>query len=130
MKQIFLYLSLLILAVALPSAKGDHLLQFADTSYDFGTVTDEHDPIVHEFNFVNTAKEPVAILSVTTGCGCTKPEYPVKPVAPGESGTVKITFLPKGQKGDINKTINVRYRAATAKASKRLSLRLRGTVTK
>ncbi len=67
--------------------------------------------------------------SVSTGCGCTRPEYPAKPIDPGKSGKIKITFLPAGQRGDINKDIKVRYRAATARSSKRITLRLNGHVT-
>lgn len=130
MKHVLILIAIALLAVVLPSAKGASPLQFAENSYDFGTVADSHDPIVHEFHFVNTSSEPVAILSVQTGCGCTKPEYPIKPVAAGAEGVIKITFLPKGQRGDINKNINVRYRSSSEKSSKRITLRLRGHVTK
>lgn len=129
LKYILTLLIVLALGLGLSSAAKNHLLQFEETSYDFGTISDKHEPVVHEYEFVNTAKEPVAILSVSTGCGCTRPDYPVKPVAPGEKGKIKVTFLPKGQKGDINKDITVRYRSATAKSSKRITLRLRGNVT-
>lgn len=131
MKFLKLTLFLIVAAmmgVGLTSADKNHLLQFEEKTYDFGTISDNHEPVVHEYKFVNTAKEPVAVLSVSTGCGCTRPEYPVKPVAPGESGYIKITFLPKGQKGNINKDITVRYRSATAKSSKRITLRLHGVV--
>ena len=130
LKYIFITLIAVALGITLLSANRSHLLQFAENSFDFGTISDDHAPVVHEYKFVNTADEPVAILSVTTGCGCTRPEYPVKPIAAGDSGHVKITFLPTGQKGNINKDITVRYRSATAKSSKRLTLRLRGTVVK
>lgn len=111
------------------SAKDNHLLDFAEKTYDFGTIADSHAPVVHEYKFVNTAEEPVAILSVSTGCGCTRPEYPVKPIEPGKEGVIKITFLPEGLSGDINKSIQVRYRGAKARSSKRITLRLNGAVT-
>lgn len=126
-RRILICAVLALLAVALPSAKkGD--LEFEVRSYDFGTVTDTHDPIVREYDFVNTSSQPVAVLSVTTGCGCTKPEYPLKPVGPGEKGKIVITFLPKGQRGNINRDINVRYRGAKARSSARVTLKLKGTV--
>ena len=125
----FFYLIIAMLAVVTTSAKGDDILQFEEKNYDFGAIKDDHEPIVHEFKFVNTSTEPVAVLSVSTGCGCTRPEYPVKPIEPKAEGTIKITFLPKGQRGDINKNITVRYRGATAKSSKRITLRLRGNVS-
>ncbi len=118
-----------IAALLLTSGRGADLLQFDHTSYNFGIVSETTKEIVHEFTFVNTASEPVAVLSVSTGCGCTRPKYPVEPIGPGKSGKVTITFLPKGQSGEINKDIKVRYRGATARSSKRITLRLRGVVT-
>lgn len=120
---------LLLVAVALPSAAKKDILTFAEKSFDFGTVTESSAPVVHEFVFTNTSDEPVAVLSVSTGCGCTRPVYPVEPVAPGHTGVIKITFTPKGQVGSVNKDIKVRYRGAKARSSQRVTLRLRGKVT-
>lgn len=129
MQRIILFSIIAILTTLSGMAKSSHLLEFAETSYDFGTVADTAEPIVHEYEFINTDSEPVAVLSVSTGCGCTRPEYPVKPLAPGEKGKIKITFLPSGQSGEINKDIKVRYRGAKASSSKRITLRLKGFVT-
>lgn len=118
----------LILAVALPSASSKDLLQFEHTTYNFGTVTEDTPSVVHEYLFTNTSDQPVAILSVSTGCGCTRPEYPVEPVAAGKSGAIKVTFVPKGQDSNVNKSITVRYRGAKAKSSRRVTLRLRGHI--
>lgn len=105
-------------------------LDFKETVYDFGTITQKHEPIVHEFEFVNNTGAPVAILSVSTSCGCTKPEYPKEPVANGKSGKIKITFDPDGQKGSQSKHIVVRYQRAMDKDTKRQTLRLNGNVVK
>lgn len=122
-------LSLIVILTTLCSfAKGKHLLDFPETSYEFGSVASNAQPVVHEYEFTNTSDEPVAILSVSTECGCTRPEYPVKPLAPGEKSKIKVTFHPAGQAGDINKDIKVRYRGAKASSSKRITLRLKGAV--
>lgn len=132
MKRIFTYLLIIIAAAATAYAAGkdDGVLRFETTEYNFGTIDDSHAPVVHNYKFTNTTDQPVAILSVSTGCGCTRPEYPLKPVAPGKSAVIKITFLPEGQRGDIQKDIKVRYREAKARSSKRTTLRLKGFVTK
>lgn len=119
---------MVVMACVSAFAKGNDLLDFAEKKYDFGSISENSAPVVHEYRFVNTGDEPVAVLSVSTGCGCTRPEYPVRPIEPGKEGVIKITFLPKGQSGDINKSIQVRYRSATARSSKRLTLRLSGAV--
>lgn len=132
MKRLFTYLIILIAAAATAFAAGkdDGLLRFETTEYDFGSIDDTHEPITYLYKFTNVSDQPVAVLSVSTGCGCTRPEYPLKPIAPGKSAEIKITFLPKGQAGWINKDIKVRYRAAKAKSSKRTTLRLKGKVTR
>lgn len=122
-------IALVIGAFTLQSAKPADALQFAETGFDFGDISDKHDPVVHEFEFTNISDEPVAVLSVSTGCGCTRPSYPTEPIKPGKTAKIKITFLPAGQSGQINKDIKVRYRSATARSSKRITLRLRGRVT-
>lgn len=109
-------------------AKGKHLLEFAEEIYNFGTVTESSKPVVHEYEFTNTADEPVAVMSVSAACGCTQPEYPVKPLMPGEKGIIKVTFNPEGQKGEVDKEILVRYRGAKARSANRIALRLRGSV--
>lgn len=127
---LYLFALLPLLALLMTSAKPAELLEFQEKTYDFGTITDKHDPIVHEYEFTNTADEPVAVLSVSTGCGCTRPVYPTEPIRPGKKAKIKITFLPAGQKGEINKSIKVRYRGATARSSERVTLQLRGFVEK
>ena len=47
------------------------------------------------------------IKDVRTQCGCTRPEYPQNPIAPGKKGKIKITFLPQGRPGSLNKTATV-----------------------
>ena len=116
------------IVLLLTAAKAPDPLQFDHKTYDFGTVNESDEPIVHSFTFVNTAAEPVAVLSVSTGCGCTRPTYPTEPIAPGDSAAIIITFTPKGQSGSVSKDIKVRYRAATASSSRRTSLRISGNV--
>lgn len=111
-------------------AAGTAPLEFDSTTYDFGEISEKAEPVVHEFEFVNTSDEPVAVLSVSTSCGCTRPEYDPKPVAPGAKSKIKITFLPAGQAGNITRVIQVRYRGAKASGSKRTTLRLKGVVVK
>lgn len=111
------------------AGKNDGVLRFDETRYDFGRINeDTHGPVVHEYTFTNVSDQPVAILSVSTECGCTRPEYPLKPIAPGQSAAIKVTFDPKGYPGNAEKSIKVRYRAAKAKSSKRTTLKLVGFV--
>lgn len=129
MKTRFSYLLMIIAFWVLTTSqtKGD-LLAFEQTAFDFGVIADNSSPVVHEYKFVNIHTEPVAVLSVSTECGCARPEYPVRPLAPGDSATIKITYTPHGESGEIIKDIKVRYRAAKGSRSKRTVLRLTGIV--
>ena len=129
MTRILLILLTLLCTGTLSAGHKTPKLQFDSTVFDFGNVSVETEKIVHEYVFINPADEPVAILSVSTGCGCARPEYPVEPIAPGASGKITITYLVKGQAGEVNRDIKVRYRGATASSSERTTLRFRGVIT-
>lgn len=44
------------------------------------------------FPFTNTGSKNLIITNVTAGCGCTVPETPKEPFAPGKSGVIKARF--------------------------------------
>ena len=118
-------LAALICSAAEPSAD---LLKFDVLEHNFGIINETDKPVEVEYAFENVSDEPVAVLSVSAACGCTVPEYPVKPLRPGEKGIIKVTFTPDGQAGEVNKDIKVRFQRAKARASKSLTLRLKGAV--
>ena len=47
------------------------------------------------------------ITRVIASCGCTTPEWPKAPIAPGQKGEIKVTFNPDGRPGPFAKTISV-----------------------
>ena len=73
---------------------------------DFGEMIQNE--VVHtEFKFTNTGKYDLIISSARGTCGCTKPEWPTEPIAPGESGVIKVGFDSKNKSGPFNKTVTV-----------------------
>ncbi|QDK78251.1 DUF1573 domain-containing protein [Spirosoma sp. KCTC 42546] len=74
--------------------------------YDFGTLT-EGDTVEHVFAFKNTGEFPLIINNITASCGCTTPEWPHEPVAPGEKSSVKVRFNSRGKSGEQSKTITI-----------------------
>lgn len=95
--------------------------------YDFGTVSETAPSVVHDFTVTNTGTSALAIIWVKPKCGCTAPEYPRKPLKPGESAKIKVTFLPSGQHGEVDKEIRVKFKNG-AGTSEELSLRMTGVV--
>lgn len=98
---------LAMLALALPAyAKKDARIDFKETVYDFGQVSVKKGKVSHEFIFTNAGDKNLVITNARADCGCTRPEYNDSPVAPGKSGSVKVTFAPNGR-GHFSKKVTV-----------------------
>jgi hypothetical protein len=82
------------------------VMTFEESSYDFGTIA-EGDTVVHKFVFINTGKTPLIVHNATAQCGCTVPEPPKEPVAPGEKGEIKVVFNSKGKPGPASKAVTI-----------------------
>jgi len=81
-------------------------IEFDKTVVDFGDIT-QGDVVKDVVKFTNTGSEPLIISSAKGSCGCTVPEWPKAPVAPGETGEIKIEFSSKGKKGKQTKTVTI-----------------------
>jgi hypothetical protein len=80
-------------------------LDFEKETHDYGTIKNGSDGTC-EFRFKNVGKEPVLITNAKGSCGCTVPEYPKEPIAPGKSGMIKVTYDTK-RTGAINKNVTL-----------------------
>lgn len=81
-------------------------MSFLKESYDFGQIT-EGDSVRYDFEFTNTGKTPLIISNATATCGCTQPEYPKEPLAPGAKGRIHVVFNSSGKQGMQNKVITL-----------------------
>lgn len=131
MKRIIILSLIALLAVCVASAArrpGEKVgASFPETVYDFGTVKQSGSRVIHEFVMNVDGDTPVVIVSANASCGCTRPTYDRKPVAPGKSAKIKVQFLPQGQKGEIDKSVRVRLKNANGK-SETVNLRITGVV--
>jgi hypothetical protein len=89
-----------------PDASHAAAFQFEKESYDFGQIT-TGEKVSYSFAFKNVGKEPLIITGAIASCGCTKPEFPKEPIAPGANGEISVTFDSKGKMGMQNKVITV-----------------------
>ena len=60
-----------------------------------------------EFKFTNTGKSKLIIERVQSTCGCTVPELKIKEYAPGETGTIKVTFKSPARKSIVTKHLYI-----------------------
>ena len=115
MKRIFTItlMALLAIAIAVPAqakkkqTDGTPVMQFEKESHDFGVIPAKG-AVKTEFEFVNTGNAPLVIFDATADCGCTRPEFPKNPIAPGKKGKIKVTFIPVGYRGGFVKNVKVK----------------------
>lgn len=81
-------------------------LQFEELVHDFGTV-DEGAIVTHNFAFTNTGKTPLIIGHARSTCGCTIPEWPKEPIAPGEGGVIEVRFDTKNKYDHQEKKVTI-----------------------
>lgn len=74
--------------------------------WDFGTIQQGDSP-EFSFTFKNTGNEPMIISNAKGSCGCTVPQWPKEPIAPGATGEINVKFSSKGKKGSQNKTVTL-----------------------
>lgn len=88
------------------SAVNAPVIKFEEELYDFGVI-EEGASVKYEFKFKNTGKTPLIISNATATCGCTVPEYPTKPIKPGDGGVIKIVFNSQGKVGIQDKVVSI-----------------------
>ncbi|MBF9253188.1 DUF1573 domain-containing protein [Pontibacter sp. 172403-2] len=89
------------------SSENAPVITFENPEYDFGTIK-QGEVIEHVFTFTNTGKSPLIIENASASCGCTVPEPPTEPIAPGETGSINVKFNSAGKMGQQYPTVTVR----------------------
>ena len=127
MKKIVTLMLLALLvcgATAKTKKDGTAVMRVPQTVWDFGNIKEKSGSASHEFEFYNDGNGNLVILDAKAECGCTRPEYPDKPIAPGKKGKIKVNYNPVGRLGSFEKTVTVR----TNGNPKKVYLKIRGKV--
>lgn len=80
-------------------------IEFTKETHDYGTVKYGADGTC-TFEFKNNGNEPLIISNAKGSCGCTVPEWPKEPIAPGAKGSIKVKYDTK-RPGAINKSVTI-----------------------
>jgi hypothetical protein len=59
------------------------------------------------WKFKNTGSKPLYISNVRAGCGCTTPDVPKEPIAPGQQSVIKAKFNSENFSGHVRKEVYV-----------------------
>jgi Protein of unknown function (DUF1573) len=96
------------------------------TVKDLGNIK-EGQVVEVSYRFKNSGDKPLIIAGVTASCGCTVPEKPEKPIAPGQEDVIKAKFDSKGRpKGENRKDVFV---TANTKPESSIQLSFKVVVT-
>jgi hypothetical protein len=104
---IFIFLFLYSCSLYVDQRSNNASIKFSSEEYDFGVLKPDSEATCN-FDFNNSGTTSLIIINVTTSCGCTVPNWPEKPVRPGENASITIhydTSFP----GVFHKTVSVFY---------------------
>lgn len=98
-------------------------IEFTKDTHDYGNIKNGGNGTC-TFVFTNTGNEPLVITTAKGSCGCTVPEWPKEPIAPGAKGTITVRYDTK-KVGAINKSVTITSNAVNEPTK---VLRIKGNV--
>ena len=98
-------------------------IEFAKETHDYGEVKHGGNGQC-TFAFTNTGSEPLIIQNAKGSCGCTVPQWPKEPIAPGASAEITVKYDTK-RPGAINKSVTITSNAVNTPVK---VIRIKGNV--
>lgn len=98
-------------------------IKFEKLEHDFGTLKQDA-PCSVEFKLTNTGKAPLILAEAKPSCGCTTPEFPKEPIAPGKSASITVKY-DSHRVGFFDKTVTV---TSNAVSTPEVTLKIKGTI--
>ena len=99
--------ALTILSIMLCALMAQAQVEWLNTEHNFGAFHEADGKAACTFRFVNHGNEAVAIIGARANCGCTSPQYPLDPVAPGDTAAISVAYDPAGRPGRFTKYVQV-----------------------
>ncbi len=85
---------------------GAPIMKFKEDAHNFGKIK-EGEKVTYDFEFTNNGKTPLIISDAVATCGCTVPEWPKNPIAPGAIGKINVVFNSAGKGGLQDKVVTI-----------------------
>lgn len=117
--------TLIIIFASVCSMLAEARMVFKKTTHDFGTIEEKAGDVTVKFEFTNEGDTPLLVTRATASCGCTTPSHPKKPLRPGETGEIEVTYHAKGRPGPFDKSI---YVYSNDSKAERMMLTITGNV--
>ena len=90
-KIIFFAVAIIAGYAALAQQKADEVIKLNTDKYDFGKIK-QGVPVSTYFEITNTSDKPLVVENAWGSCGCTTPEVPKEPIAPGSTTKLKVNY--------------------------------------
>ena len=114
MKKIIMMTLLLLCTFSYAAAQKQAEIKFDKKTHDFGKFSESDAVQKCTFTFTNVGDAPLVINQAVASCGCTVPQYTKSPIAPGQKGTIEVTYNGAGKiPGHFKKSITVRTNGLT-----------------
>lgn len=129
MKKIFFTMMLAFVAAigfnkaVAQEVQGGAKVEFAKEVHDYGNIKNGANGTCY-FEFTNTGTAPLIISNAKGSCGCTVPDWPREPIAPGAKGKITVKYNTKNA-GPINKSVTITSNAVNEPTK---VLRIKGNV--
>jgi hypothetical protein len=92
MKRILLAATALVFAVAMKAqTSADAVIKMNTERHDFGKILNAK-PVDFYFEITNKSDKPIVVENAWGSCGCTTPEKPTEPIAPGGTAKLKVNY--------------------------------------
>lgn len=122
--SLLVLLSMTLLTNAQEVSENGPEIEFEKTTHQFGEIPFKGNG-VYEFVFKNTGNEPLILSQPKSSCGCTVPEWPKKPILPGETDVIKVTYKYTDRPGSFSKYVTI---FSNAKVNNVVKLYIKGKV--
>ena len=115
-----LLISVLLMVSSLVFAGGE--IKFDTLEYNFDKIC-MGAPIHNDFKFKNVGDGPLLVKDVRSSCGCVYAAWTASPVAPGDTGSVRVLYK-NNVSGVFHKTVKVI--SNSSRSNRKLPLVIKG----
>jgi hypothetical protein len=85
----------------------DDVMKLNQEKHDFGKIPQGPPSAEFYFEITNKSDKPIVVESAQASCGCTTPEVPKEPIAPGATAKLKVSYNALNP-GGFTKTVSIK----------------------
>src|SRR6266478_8389004 len=108
MKRILLATTALVFTLAMKAqtTAPDDVMKVNTEKHDFGKIL-QGKPVDYYFELTNKTDKPIVVENAWGSCGCTTPEKPTEPIAPGATSKLKVQYNAAAM-GHFDKQVSIK----------------------